>query len=119
MKKPSLDPSIISNCRPISNLSFLSKILEKAIYLQLSKFLLSNNLFPSTQSGFRPSHSTETCLLKLSNDTLLASDSGKFSLLLSLDSSSAVDTVDHSLLLQHLNSWYFRLLTLLAYLLSF
>ena len=56
LKKISLDPSIISNYRPLSNLSFLSKILEKAIYLQLSNFLLSNNLLPSTQSGFRPSH---------------------------------------------------------------
>ena len=104
LKKPSLDPSIISNYRPISNLCFLSKILEKAIYLQLSNFFFSNNLQPSTKFGFRPSHSTETCLLKISNDALLASDSGKLFLLLSLDFSSAFDTVDHSLLLQHLNS---------------
>ena len=104
LKNPSLDSSIISNYRPISNLSFLSKILEKAIYLQLSNFFLSYNLLPPTQSGFRPSHSTETCLLKNSNDALLAFDSGKLSLLLSLDFSSAFDTVDHSLLLQHLNS---------------
>ena len=106
LKKPSLDPSIISNYRLFTNLSFLSKILEKAIYLQLSNFLLSNNLLPSTQSGFRPSHSTETCLLKISNDALLASDSGKLSLLLSLGFSSAFDTVNHSLLLQHLNSFF-------------
>ena len=104
LKKPSLDSSIISNYRPISNLSFLSEILEKTIYLKLSNFLLSNNLLPPTQSGFRPSHSTETCLLKISNDALLASDSGKLSLLLSLDFFSAFDTVDHSFLLQHLNS---------------
>ena len=49
-KKPFLDPSIISNYRPISNLFFLSKILEKAVYFQLSNFLLSNNLLPPTQS---------------------------------------------------------------------
>ena len=104
LKKPSLDPSSISNYLPISNLSFLSKILEKAIYLQISNFLLSNNLLPPTQSVFRPFHSTETCLLKISNDTLLAFDSGKLSFLLSLNFSSAFDTVDHSLLLQHLNS---------------
>ena len=103
LKKPSLDPSIISKYRPTSYLFFFSKILDKAIYLQLSNFLFSNNLLSPTQSGFRPSPSTETCLLKISNDALLAFDSGKLSLLLSLDFSSAFDTVDHSLLLQHLN----------------
>ena len=103
-KKPSFYLSIISNYHPISNLSFLSKILEKAIYLQLSNFFLSKNLLPPTQSGFRLFHSTETCFLKISNDALLASDYGKLSLLFSLNFFSAFDTVDHSLLLQHLNS---------------
>ena len=113
---PVLNP-IISNYRPISNLSFLSKILEK---LQLSNFLFSNNLLPPTQSGFQPSHSAETCLLKISYDVFLAYDSGKLSLLLSLDSTSAFDNVDHSLLLQHLNSSFgisgFSLLWLTSYL---
>ena len=103
LKKPSLDPSIISNYQPISNLSFFSKILEKAIYLQLSNFLLFNNLLFPAQPGFRPSHFTETCFLKIFNDALLAFDSGKLSLLLFLDFFFAFDTVDHSLLLQHLN----------------
>ena len=52
LKKPSLDLSIISNHHPIANLSFPSKILEKAIYLQLSNILLSNNLFSPSQFGF-------------------------------------------------------------------
>ena len=46
LKKTSFDPSIISNYRPISNLSFFSKILEKALHLQLSSFLLSKKLLP-------------------------------------------------------------------------
>ena len=104
LTKPSLDPSIISNYRPISNHSFFSKILETAIYLQISNFLLSNKFLTPSQSGFQPSHSTETCLLKICDDAFLASDSGKLSFLLSLEFFSVLDTVDHSLLLQHLNS---------------
>ena len=99
MKNPSLDPSLISNYRPISNLPFLSKVLEKVVYKQLYFFLNKFSLIPSTQSGFRIGHSTETALLKLYNDLVLSADSGKSSILLGLDFTAAFDTVDHSLLL--------------------
>jgi len=81
-----LDPLLMSNYRPISNLSFLSKILEKAIYKQLYSYLNKFSLLPSTQSGFRIGHSTETALLKLYNDLILAADNGQSSILLCLDS---------------------------------
>ena len=87
----------------MSNLSFLSKILEKVVLRQLLNHLLTNNLFNSHQSAYRAGHSTETALLKIVNDLLSALDEDKVSLLFLLDLSAAFDTIDHSILLSRLS----------------
>jgi len=68
IKKPGLDPSDPSSYRPISNLSFISKLVERAVHRQLSNYVESNSLLPVVQSGFRRLHSrpTETAVLKVS-----------------------------------------------------
>ena len=87
LKKRGLDP-ILKNYRPISNLQFVSKLVERSVFNQLHKYLLSNNLYPIFQSAYRVYHSTETALLKVKNDLLLNMDRGHVTLLVLLDLSS-------------------------------
>uniref|UniRef100_A0A669DDM8 Reverse transcriptase domain-containing protein n=1 Tax=Oreochromis niloticus TaxID=8128 RepID=A0A669DDM8_ORENI len=102
LKKPNLDPSILSNYRPISNLPFLSKVLERVVFRQLQSFLDNNSLYEKFQSGFRARHSTETALLRVFNDLLLTVESGRAAVLVTLDLTAAFDTVDHNILLSRL-----------------
>ena len=98
LKKSSLDRNNLKNYRPVSNLSFLSKILEKLVLAQILEHLNSNTLLPNNQSAYRANHSTESALLKVCNDVLLALDIGNVTVLSLLDLSAAFDTVDHDIL---------------------
>lgn len=103
LKKASLDREELKNYRPVSHLSFLSKIIEKAIFVQLVPHLENNNRIPKFQSAYREYHSTETALCRIYNDLIENSHNSKPSILLLLDLSSAFDTIDHDLLIQDLN----------------
>ena len=106
LKKVTLDPSLCINFRPISNLSFLSKTLERLVTIQILPYLESSGFLPSYQSGFRTNHSTETLLLSMLADILSAIDKSQVSLLALFDVSSAFDMVDHKILLQRLECSY-------------
>ena len=101
LKKPGLDP-ILKNYRPVSNLAFLSKVLERVVAVQLRKHLDANNLCDPFQSAYRAGHSTETALLSVHNDLLCTLDRGDLAVLVLLDLSAAFDTVDHTILLNRL-----------------
>ena len=106
LKKSTLDPNSLKNYRPVSNLPFLSKILEKVVLSQLFSYLNSHNLISVSQSAYRPFHSTETALVKVNSDILNSLDSSNFSILTLLDLSAAFDTIDHQILLSRLHSLY-------------
>ena len=106
IKKPGLDPADARSYRPISNLSVVSKLLEQFVARQLHCYLQSSNLLPSSQSAYRPFHSTETAVLRVLSDLLMAVDQGEVAALVLLDLSAAFDTVDHNILLRRLRSTY-------------
>ena len=104
LKKPGLDVEDMNSFRPVSNLPFLSKVVERATLDQLLPFLEENKIIPQNQSAYREFHSTETALCKIHNDLVTNASSGKASLLVLLDLSAAFDTVDHDMLLADLFS---------------
>ena len=103
LKKPGLDVNDLKNLRPVSNLPFLSKILEKVLLAQLVSHLSRNNLREVCQSAYRQNHSTETLLLSVTDSLLCKADNRLVSLLTLLDQSAAFDTVDHKILLNRLS----------------
>eukprot|EP00745_Piridium_sociabile_P014216 TRINITY_DN20961_c0_g1_i1.p1 TRINITY_DN20961_c0_g1~~TRINITY_DN20961_c0_g1_i1.p1 ORF type:complete len:306 (-),score=34.33 TRINITY_DN20961_c0_g1_i1:857-1774(-) len=103
LKKSNLDPNDLKNYRPISNLPYLSKLLERLVLHQLFSHLTTHNLLSAHQSAYRPGHSTETVLLRIVNDLLNCLDKDNIYILLLLDLSAAFDTIDHEILLSRLD----------------
>ena len=101
-----MDPSDVRSYRTISNLSVMSKLLERLVAKQQVEYLSSSGLLPALQSAYRAHHSTETAVLKVLSDILKAIDAGNLAVLAILDLSAAFDTVDHATLLQRLKTSY-------------
>ena len=98
LKKPTL-AHIKQNYRPVSNLSFLSKLVEKASLLSFQEHMDTYDLLPIYQSAYRSNHSTETLLIKVCNDILHNMEQQQLTPLIAIDLSAAFDTVNHQLLL--------------------
>ena len=106
LKNTSLNQDDFCNYRPITNLAFVSKVLERVVAGQSRNYLVNNNLYPSLQSAYREFHSTETALLRVHNDILRAIDNKKEVVLVLLDLSSAFDTIDHDILISRLRTQF-------------
>ena len=106
LKKNDMDRDILSSYRPVSNLAFVSKVLEKCSLRQLSSYLEENNLICEAQSGYRPNHSCETLLIRMFNDINGELCHNNVVALLLLDLSAAFDAIDHDVLLAKLQYDY-------------
>ena len=104
IKKTSLDKEDVKSYRPVSNLSYVTKLIEKVVATQFVDHLSRNELYDSMQSAYRANFSTETALMKLQNDILSAFDVRRGVLVVLLDLTAAFDTIDHEGLLKLLQS---------------
>ena len=97
-----VDKEKYKNYRPVSNLLFLSKLIERVVDSRLEQHMTLNNLHCDHQFGYKKQHSTEFLLLKIVNNLLLSCDDNMPIVVLLLDLSAAFDTVDHNKLLDML-----------------
>lgn len=102
LKKTSLDKEQLKNFRPVSNLAFVSKLIERVIADRFLEHLEINNINNKFQSAYKKGHSTETALLRVQNDILDAVDTKGAAILIQLDLSAAFDTLDQDVLLRSL-----------------
>ena len=68
----------LKNFRPVVNLPFISKVIERCVARQLSGYLKEHSIYPDFQSAYRVNHSVETALLHVHNDVLSAIDNRNF-----------------------------------------
>ena len=104
LKKPTLDANDLSSYRPILNLSFVSKTIERVVDSRLTRHADLHSLLPTNQSAYRSKHSTETAVVSVHNELVYAVDSGHVGALVMLDLSSAFDTVDHDVMFSVLSA---------------
>ena len=105
IKKTSPKPTF-SIFRPVSNLPFISKIIERVVSDPINAFTDTQMLDEPLQSAFKKSHSTETALIKVQNDILMCMDQQQVVLIALLDLSAAFDTCYHNILLSRLETQF-------------
>ena len=96
------DPLIPKNYRPVALLPILNKILEKAVFLQLIRYLDDNKLLHPNHHGSHHSHNTATALIQMYDQWIEEMEDGKLVGVMMIDLSAAFDMVDHRLLMQKL-----------------
>ena len=102
IKKQNLDPNVLQNYRPVSNIKVMAKVVEMAAASRLTEHLNSCGLTEKFQSAYKPLHSTESALLRVKNDFIAAIDNHRAVLLVMLDLSAAFDTIDHNIFVHRL-----------------
>ena len=98
LKKHFLDPSSFNNYRRISNISILSKTLERVVSKQLTSFLTTNNILCTFQSAYVPTKSTEIAITRVTTNILCDLNNTHGTILVLLDLSAAFDTIEFTII---------------------
>ena len=106
LKKASLDKDELMNYRPVSNLHFISNVIEKLVAKRLEEHMSEYSMYDPMQSAYKLVHSTETALVKIDYDILSRLYAGMCTVLVSLDLSAVFDTFNHNELLNRLQCLY-------------
>ena len=88
----------MKNFSPVSNLPYLSNLIEKVIAIRLVEHMRQNAIMENFQSAYKAHHSTEIALLRVYNDVMFNIGRGNGTLLMLLDLSAAFDTIDHQII---------------------
>lgn len=106
LKWPGANPADVANYHPVSNLTFLPKVLERIANMKMVRYLSTNEIMLKDRSAYRHCHSTKTAILHIFNDIVDAKMNGQVVLLCLLDLSAAFNTMDHKTIFQHLELTY-------------
>ena len=102
------DSSALTNYRPISVLTFFTKVFEKIVYNKLFNFISDNNILYDHQYGFRKGRSIQQAIITLVDRITKSQDIGDIVITLLIDLKKAFDTIDHRILLRKLYSYGIR-----------
>jgi hypothetical protein len=94
-QKPGLEVNEMKNYRPVSNIHFIGKIMEKVVVQQLNDHITEHHLYDDLQSAYRKGSSTETAMLYIKTEAERILDAEDAVLMVLLDLSAAFDTIDH------------------------
>ena len=99
----------VNNYRPISNIQYLSKVIEKLIiHARITNFFERFNLFFKNQFGFLKMRSTNDAVLEFTEFCYSALNEKKSTATVLLDFSKAFDTFDHNILVKKLECYGIR-----------
>ena len=104
LKKSTLSKEDLKSYRPVSGLSFLSKLVERMVAAQIRSHMDSHDLGNTFLSAYKVGHSTETALLCIKNEIHLALSKGMPTALVLLNLSAVFYTIDHDTLLSCLSA---------------